>query len=100
VALSGIAGLNLNDSGFPGPPLRKVQGGGDPEVILPHHPGRWRSMKKSGSQAVQTVLAGQALLQAGQIADIVRQGGRRQRHEFFLKGRVIETLRTLRPPGR
>ena len=90
VALTGIAGFDLHDPGFPGPPLGKVQGGGDPEVVLPHHLGQMAQHEEIGGQAVQAVLAGQALLQAGQIADIVRQGRRRQRHEFLLKGRVIE----------
>ena len=76
--------------GLPGPPLGKVQGGGDPEIVLPHHLGQMAQHEEIGRQAVQAVLAGQTLLQAGQIADIVRQGRRRQRHEFLLKGRVIE----------
>ena len=89
-SLAGVAGLEVHHPGVPGTPLGKVQGGGDPEVVFPHHFRQMAQHEEIVGQVVQAVLTGQALLQAAQIAGVVRQGRRRQLHEFLLKGRIIE----------
>ncbi len=83
VALGGVAGLHLHNPGFPGAPLGKVQGGGDPEVVLAHHLGQLAQHEEIGARLSRPCWRARPCSRRAQIADVVRQGRRRQSTNFF-----------------
>ena len=93
VALGGVAGLHVDHVRGTEAAPGEIQGGGDLEVLLPHHPGQLPEEEEVQGEAVHGMLAGQTLFQAGQVIDVIRQGGGRQFDKSLLEGRVIEAFR-------